>query len=288
MSRRPRAAASSACDLDGVLWRGDEPIPGAADGVAALRAAGLRVGFVSNNSSLPVGDVVAKLGPLRRRRPTPTTCSRAPSPRPRCSASRCRPARACSCAPGPASSRRSTDAGSTPRPTSPGRRRRRRLPPRLRLRRARPRRRDAVRDGARFVATNLDATYPIAGRPDPGRGLDRRRGGDRVGRARPRSRASPSAPTVALVRHRLGAAGVMVGDRPSTDGALADALGWPFALVLSGVTRGRAAGRRSDPDPATSVRRRRPRRSSRRSSSPPSTADLRACAARRYWPGSGR
>ena len=28
----------------------------------------------------------------------------------------------------------------------------------------------------------------------------------------------------------------MVGDRPSTDGALADALGWPFALVLSGVT----------------------------------------------------
>jgi ribonucleotide monophosphatase NagD (HAD superfamily) len=29
----------------------------------------------------------------------------------------------------------------------------------------------------------------------------------------------------------------MVGDRPSTDGAFADALGWPFALVLSGVTQ---------------------------------------------------
>jgi len=28
---------------------------------------------------------------------------------------------------------------------------------------------------------------------------------------------------------------VVVGDRPSSDGALADALGWPFALVLSGV-----------------------------------------------------
>ena len=27
----------------------------------------------------------------------------------------------------------------------------------------------------------------------------------------------------------------MVGDRPSTDGAFAAALGWPFALVLSGV-----------------------------------------------------
>jgi ribonucleotide monophosphatase NagD (HAD superfamily) len=30
--------------------------------------------------------------------------------------------------------------------------------------------------------------------------------------------------------------GVVVGDRPSSDGALAGALGWPFALVLSGVT----------------------------------------------------
>jgi ribonucleotide monophosphatase NagD (HAD superfamily) len=29
----------------------------------------------------------------------------------------------------------------------------------------------------------------------------------------------------------------MVGDRPSTDGAFAAALGWPFALVLSGVTQ---------------------------------------------------
>ena len=28
----------------------------------------------------------------------------------------------------------------------------------------------------------------------------------------------------------------MVGDRPSTDGAMAKTLGWPFALVLSGVT----------------------------------------------------
>ena len=29
---------------------------------------------------------------------------------------------------------------------------------------------------------------------------------------------------------------MMVGDRPSTDGALATQLGIPFALVLSGVT----------------------------------------------------
>jgi ribonucleotide monophosphatase NagD (HAD superfamily) len=38
-----------------------------------------------------------------------------------------------------------------------------------------------------------------------------------------------------MVRRRLGERGFMVGDRPSTDGALATALGWPFALVLSGI-----------------------------------------------------
>jgi ribonucleotide monophosphatase NagD (HAD superfamily) len=40
---------------------------------------------------------------------------------------------------------------------------------------------------------------------------------------------------VAFVRARFGEKGVMIGDRPSTDGALAAALGWPFGLVLSGV-----------------------------------------------------
>jgi ribonucleotide monophosphatase NagD (HAD superfamily) len=42
---------------------------------------------------------------------------------------------------------------------------------------------------------------------------------------------------VDLIRARLGMTGIVVGDRPSTDGALADALGWAFALVLSGVTQ---------------------------------------------------
>jgi ribonucleotide monophosphatase NagD (HAD superfamily) len=40
---------------------------------------------------------------------------------------------------------------------------------------------------------------------------------------------------VTLVQERFGTSGVVVGDRPSTDGALAAALGWPFGLVLSGV-----------------------------------------------------
>ncbi|HUK64951.1 MAG TPA: hypothetical protein VLV15_16550, partial [Dongiaceae bacterium] len=56
-----KAAPVVACDLDGVVWRGDEAIAPAAGGIAALRDAGLRVAFVSNNSNSPVGDVVAKL-----------------------------------------------------------------------------------------------------------------------------------------------------------------------------------------------------------------------------------
>ncbi len=47
---------------------------------------------------------------------------------------------------------------------------------------------------------------------------------------------------------------MVVGDRPSTDGALAGELGWPFALVLSGVT-GRVAppGGEKVPDPPPPV-----------------------------------
>src|SRR5207247_10031125 len=38
-------------DLDGVLDRGPEPVPGARETVAALRSRGTRIGFVTNNSS---------------------------------------------------------------------------------------------------------------------------------------------------------------------------------------------------------------------------------------------
>jgi len=54
-------APVAVCDLDGVLWRGDEPVPGAADGVAMLRAGGVRVVFLTNNSSGTVADYVRRL-----------------------------------------------------------------------------------------------------------------------------------------------------------------------------------------------------------------------------------
>jgi HAD superfamily hydrolase (TIGR01458 family) len=48
-------------DLDGVLYVEDEPIPGAVDAVAALRAGGLRLRFVTNTTSRPRRAILSRL-----------------------------------------------------------------------------------------------------------------------------------------------------------------------------------------------------------------------------------
>ncbi len=50
-----------ALDCDGVVWLGDEPIPGAPEAVARLHAAGQRVVFLTNNSGPRRADHLAKL-----------------------------------------------------------------------------------------------------------------------------------------------------------------------------------------------------------------------------------
>jgi HAD superfamily hydrolase (TIGR01450 family) len=40
-------------DLDGVVWIGREPVPGSAEALAALLAAGKRIAFVTNNPARP-------------------------------------------------------------------------------------------------------------------------------------------------------------------------------------------------------------------------------------------
>lgn len=49
------------CDMDGVLYRGPEPIPGVAEAVARWRGRGGRIVFCTNNSHFTVPEYVAKL-----------------------------------------------------------------------------------------------------------------------------------------------------------------------------------------------------------------------------------
>src|SRR5438128_2367495 len=48
-------------DLDGVLYRADEPIPGAGEVIEGLRGLGARLVFVTNNSSKSPDQVAEKL-----------------------------------------------------------------------------------------------------------------------------------------------------------------------------------------------------------------------------------
>jgi len=92
----------------------------------------------------------------------------------------------------------------------------------------------AVRDGARFVATGTDPTLPTPDGPVPGAGAIVAAVAVASG-AQPVVAGKPHAAMADLVRARLGPVGWMVGDRPETDGAFARALGYGWALTLTGV-----------------------------------------------------
>jgi 4-nitrophenyl phosphatase len=245
----PTSSHLVCCDLDGVVWRGDDPIPGAAGGIEVLRAAGMRVVFLTNNSSGRVGDVVAKL----ERHGVPTAPADVASSAQAAAAflAQSMPAgsKVLACA-GPGVVDALTESGfevfdaSDPNGASAdavvvGWHQNFDFE---RMRRAA----DVARAGARFVATNLDPTYPGANGLLPGAGSIVAAVATASGRT-PEVAGKPEAPMAALVRERYGAATVMIGDRISTDGDFATALGCPFALVLSGIVG--TDGGESMPDP---------------------------------------
>lgn len=99
----------------------------------------------------------------------------------------------------------------------------------------------AVWSGARLVATNDDATYPSGDGLLPGGGA-LLAAVTTATKAVPTVAGKPYVPMCEAVWRRLGkdqpaGRAVVVGDRPDTDGRFARALGYEFALVLSGVTR---------------------------------------------------
>lgn len=224
-------------DLDGVLWRGDRPIAGAAEAVRRLRGAGERVAFVTNNARPTHAEVAAKLAAHDIDAGEDLITS------PMAAAALVVPGERVLVCGGPGVAEAVAERGAVG--VDPGAL----LPSevagavdavvvglhldfdyhRLAVAAA------AVHAGARLLATNDDSTYPADGVLLPGAGailaaVERAAGTTAVVAGKPHD------PMVRLVRDRLGPDGIVVGDRADTDGAFAVALGWSFALVLSGVT----------------------------------------------------
>ena len=240
------------CDLDGVLWLGPDPIAGSAGAVNALRAGGHRVGYLTNNSSRTPRSIVEQLAAMGVDASDDDVVTSAQAAAAMLREQLDRGSRVLACA-GPgviealdAEGYEVVDRGPAAavvvgfHPTFDF----------DELDRASA----AVRAGARFVATNVDATFPGPDGLLPGNGAIVAAVATAAGRV-PEVAGKPEPATVALVRARFAreladGPGLMVGDRPSTDGALAAALGWPFALVLSGISDGDGGGEAVPVDPA--------------------------------------
>lgn len=225
-------------DLDGVVWLADEIIPGAAAAVTHLRDKGEDVLFVSNNSAAPVTDVEAKLARAGIDATGAVVTSALAAAR------LVEPGERVLVCGGPglreAMAKRgavvvngdgevdSDEGDATVDVVAVGFHRNFTWDG---MRCAAT----EVRRGARFIASNTDATYPTPEGPVPGAGAIVAGVAVAAG-VQPVVAGKPNQPMADLVRERLGETGWMVGDRPDTDGAFAGTLGYRWALVLTGVT----------------------------------------------------
>lgn len=229
----PGAAARYAgvvFDLDGVLVRGASPIPHAAEAVAALRDAGVGVAFATNNATRTPEQVAALLaGAGVGADPAEVVTS------PMAAARWLEPGTRCLVV-GMEGVEAALDARGCPRVTDPadaqavvvG------LDTDLTyddLRRGTT----ALLSGARFLATNADATLPTENGPWPGAGAIVAALAAASGRS-PEVVGKPHAPLFEAAAAVLPDGPLlMVGDRLDTDIGGAAALGWDTALVLTGV-----------------------------------------------------
>ncbi len=216
-------------DLDGVMWLGDQPIYGAADAVARVRASGQRVVFLTNNSSLTVTDYVLKLRAMGVEADEADVITSAQA----AAAMMAPSSTALVCA------GKGVDEALQRRGVRTVRSGRAdavvvgwhrefdydRLTAAFR----------AVAAGARLIGTNDDATYPTPTGMVPGGGSILAAVSYATGKPAEVA-GKPFKAMVALVRERVGRVEAVVGDRASTDGALARNLESRFILVLSGVT----------------------------------------------------
>lgn len=228
------------CDLDGVVWLTHQPIPGSVDAIARIREAGHRVLFVTNHSYATAEDqarILEEIG-IRALGDVVTASQAAGS-------LLASGDRVLTCGgPGVTQAIQESGAVIVGRSDDPN------------FDMATPvdavvvafhrtfdfagltRLSAKIRDGARFIATNDDATYPTPDGVIPG-------GGSIVAAVaaasgvQPRVAGKPNEPMAAMVRRVLGISDLssawMVGDRASTDGEFARTVGCRFAHVQSGV-----------------------------------------------------
>lgn len=226
------------CDMDGVLYRGGNVVPGAPGALDRLRAAGLKVLFCTNNSRATVDDYVARLSgmgfavepdeiitsavvtaeELRSRGAIGSTAYVVGGPGIRTAMVEAGYS-LCEGEDGEAADIVVVGWDETF------------TWDKMRIAAT------AVRSGATFVATNGDATLPVEGALWPGAGsilASIERASGRTAEVM----GKPNPPMLASLRRHLGGVDrvAMVGDRPDTDLEGARRLGWMTILVLSGVT----------------------------------------------------
>ncbi|HEV2760213.1 MAG TPA: HAD-IIA family hydrolase [Acidimicrobiales bacterium] len=219
-------------DLDGVVWLSDTVIPGVPEAVARLREAGNTILFLTNNSSRCIGDLVEKFERMAIEVEADEIVTSAQA-----AATMLEPGSTALVCAGEGV-REALDARGVKTVDSG--------PADAvvvgfhkefdydRLNAAY----QAIRGGARLIGTNDDTTYPTPDGPIPGGGALLASVAAAAG-VEPEVAGKPYQPMADAVRERIGGAaddGMVVGDRPDTDGLIAKRLGLPFALVFTGVT----------------------------------------------------
>ena len=236
------SAAPILCDLDGVVWLMHQPIAGSVNAIQLLKNAGHRVLFVTNNSYSVISDqenALAKIG-IDAHNDVVTSSQAA--------GALLRKGERVLLGGGPGAVEAVKNAGAVLAGRSDdqtdseidqevdtvmvG------FHPSFDYR-GLTRLSHAVRNGARLIATNDDATYPTPRGLIPGGGSILASVVAASG-VQPIIAGKPHQPMADLVRQVLGVTDLsdawMVGDRPSTDGLFAQTVGCKFAQVLTGIS----------------------------------------------------
>ena len=214
-------------DLDGVVWLAGEPLPGVGEAVSRLRSSGFDVLFATNNSAPSIAELLARLerAGIDTEPGAVITAAQAAVSSVRRGSS--------ALVVGDAGLREAVEARGLkegPRPSVVLVGWQRSFDFETIARAA-----TAVRSGARLIATNDDPTHPTPDGLLPGTGALVAAIAT-AAEQQPEIAGKPGAAMVSLVTTRGQEVALVIGDRPSTDGAFASRLDAPFGLVRSEAT----------------------------------------------------